>query len=42
VPLHMRSRLAVAATKLDLAECDKAACELYGLTLDEADLLLRD
>lgn len=42
VPLHMRSRLAVAATKLDLTECDKAACELYGLTPDEADLLLRD
>jgi Eco57I restriction-modification methylase/TaqI-like C-terminal specificity domain len=42
VPPVMRSRLAVAATKLDFAECDKAACELYGLTLDEADLLLRD
>lgn len=38
----MRSRLAAAATKLDLAECDKAACELYGLTPYETDLLLRD
>ena len=42
VPPLMRSRLAVAAAKLDLAECDKAACELYGLTPDEADSLLRD
>ena len=42
VPPLMRSRLALAATKLDFAECDKAACELYGLTPDEADLLLRD
>ena len=37
----MRSRLAAAATNLDFAECDRAACELYGLTPDEADLLLR-
>ena len=42
VPPLMRSRLAVAAAKLDFAECDKAACELYGLTPDEADSLLRD
>ena len=42
VPPRMRTRLAVAAAKLDLAECDKAACELYGLTPDEADSLLRD
>lgn len=39
---HMRTRLAVAAAKLDFAECDKAACELYGLTRDETDMLLRD
>lgn len=42
VPPSMRSRLAAAATALNFAECDKAACELYGLTPDEADLLLRD
>ena len=42
VPPLMRSRLAAAAVKLDFAECDKAACELYGLTPDEVDLLLRD
>lgn len=42
VPPLMRSRLAVAGAKLDIAECDKAACELYGLTPDEADLLLHD
>jgi hypothetical protein len=41
VPQLMRARLAVAATELDFAECDRAACELYGLTTDEADLLLR-
>lgn len=39
---RMRSRLAAAAAKLDIAECDKAACELYGLTPGEADFLLRD
>lgn len=38
----MRARLAAAAMQLDLAECDKAACELYGLSADEAALLLRD
>lgn len=42
VPSEMRSRLAMAAMKLDLAECDKAACELYGLTADEANLLTHD
>lgn len=42
VPIAMRSRLVAAAVKLDLAECDSAACELYGLTPDEADLLRRD
>lgn len=38
----MRSRLALAATKLDFAECDSAAGELYGLSHDEAELLRRD
>jgi Eco57I restriction-modification methylase/TaqI-like C-terminal specificity domain len=42
VPLLMRSRLAQAATTLDFAECDKAACDLYGLTAEEVDLLLCD
>lgn len=36
VPDVMRTRLARAATELDLMECDAAACELYGLTADEA------
>jgi hypothetical protein len=35
----MRERLARAATALDLAECDKAAAELYGLSEDEATML---
>jgi hypothetical protein len=38
----MRARLAHAATTLNMAECDRAACELYGLTPQEADALLRD
>lgn len=37
----MRTRLANAAAALDLAECDLAACELYGLTPEEADTLAR-
>ena len=41
VPPLMRSKLAAAATNLDFVECDKAACELYGLSADEADLLVR-
>ena len=41
VPPLMRSNLAAAATKLDFDACDKAACELYGLSADEADLLNR-
>jgi hypothetical protein len=36
---NMRTRLVQAATALDLRECDRAAAELYGLTLDEAALL---
>lgn len=39
VPTPMRARLALAAQTLNLADCDKAACELYGLTSAEADLL---
>lgn len=42
VPKSMRSRLVKAATALDLGACDKAACELYGLTPDETDILARD
>jgi len=42
VPQTMRTRLAKAADALDLPACDRAACELYGLTPDEAILLARD
>jgi hypothetical protein len=42
VPKAMRSRLVKAATALDLGACDKAACELYGLTPVETDILTRD
>ncbi|MDH4481303.1 MAG: Eco57I restriction-modification methylase domain-containing protein, partial [Rhodoferax sp.] len=38
----MRARLAKAATGLDLAECDAAACELYGLSSEEMDMLARE
>lgn len=41
VPLPMRKKLAEAADRFDLLACDKAACELYGLTPDEARLLAR-
>lgn len=41
VPEVMRDRLAKAATSRNLAECDAAACELYGLTPDEAEMLGR-
>jgi len=36
---NMRERLVQAATALDLRECDRAAAELYGLTLDETAML---
>lgn len=36
----MRIRLAEAAKAMDLAECDAAAIALYGLTPEEADLLV--
>lgn len=39
VPQAMRTRLAQAAQALDLAECDAAACELYGLSPEETDTL---
>ena len=39
VSQNMRERLMRAATALDLAECDRAAAELYGLTEDEATML---
>ena len=42
VPQAMRLRLTRAASMRDIAACDKAACELYGLTTVEADLLARD
>lgn len=35
VPVELRARLASAATQLDLAGCDEAAFELYGLTAQE-------
>ena len=42
VSLPMRTRLANAAIARDLAQCDAAACELYGLSPGEADLLACD
>ena len=39
VPTPMRTKLAQAAIALDLAACDQAACELYGLTRAETHLL---
>jgi hypothetical protein len=42
VPQAMRTRLAQAAAQRDLVECDRAACELYGLVPAEAELLARD
>lgn len=39
VPNPMRARLSAAAMALDMKECDAAACELYGLTGEEADML---
>ena len=39
VPEAMRVRLSKAAKALDIAECDAAACELYGLTSEEEDML---
>jgi hypothetical protein len=39
VSAAMRIRLAKAAETLDLIECNAAACELYGLSSEEADML---
>jgi Eco57I restriction-modification methylase len=39
IPMPMRTKLAQAAIALDLAACDQAACELYGLTRAETHLL---
>lgn len=41
VPEAMRARLAQAALSMDLVACDAAACDLYGLSADEANLLAR-
>ncbi|RZS53410.1 Eco57I restriction-modification methylase domain-containing protein [Sphaerotilus mobilis] len=40
VPEEMRVRLVQAAMSLNLEECNQAACELYGLTEDEANTLI--
>lgn len=42
VPESMRTRLARAAAAFDLAECDAAACELYGLSFEEMNMLAQD
>jgi Eco57I restriction-modification methylase/TaqI-like C-terminal specificity domain len=42
VSVPMRQRLIKAATMRDLAACDEAACELYDLSPDEANLLTRE
>ncbi len=39
VPKSMRARLTQAAIVLNMAECDAAAYELYGLSCAEADML---
>jgi hypothetical protein len=41
VPESLRMQLAHAAMALDLPACDQAACELYGLTPEEFQLLAR-
>jgi len=42
VPIAMRERLVKAAVAFDLAACDAAAMELYGLTVDEVELLTKN
>jgi hypothetical protein len=42
VPKKLRKKLIGAATSLDLAACDQAACELYGLSPAEAAVLTKD
>lgn len=41
VPTPLRLRLAEAARRLDIAECDRAVARLYGLSPSEMDLLQR-
>lgn len=42
VPQRLRKKLISAAQSLDLAACDQAACELYGLSPEEAAVLTKD
>lgn len=42
VPQKLRKKLIAAALHLDLAACDQAACELYGLSPEEAAVLTKD
>lgn len=39
VPQKLRTKLIDAAKNLDLAACNKAACELYGLSREEKEML---
>jgi hypothetical protein len=39
VPTAMRARLSKAAKALDLSQCDAVACELYGLSTQEKNML---
>lgn len=42
VPPPLRAKLMDAAQRLDLTACDQAACELYGLSPEEAAVLTKD
>ena len=42
VPPKLRKKLIGAAQSLNLAACDQAACELYGLSSEEAAVLTKD
>jgi hypothetical protein len=42
VPQQLRKKLIDAAQRLDLTACDQAACELYGLSPEEAAVLTKD
>lgn len=42
VPQQLRKKLIEAAQRLDLTACDQAACELYGLSAEEAAVLAKD
>jgi PAS domain-containing protein len=39
VPQKLRTKLIDAAKNLDLTACDQAACELYGLSREETEML---